>query len=201
VLQGKELDVRIIAALFGLIATVAIGAAVAAASRKREIVPLDDEDANEVRLVAIFAPVAFHSTASAFRGGTLDCWYGGGIIDLRDATLDEAGAHLEVKAVFGGAQIVIPRDWRVEIDVNGVGGARDVRPARELPVTAPLLTVSGTVVLGGIGVSSDIPQEALEGVRAEMVKRQKSGSDSEDEDPVVALETPDDLPIEAQATT
>jgi len=198
--------VRIIAALFGLIATIAIGAAVAAASRKREIVPIDDEDANEVRLVAIFAPVAFHSTATAFRGGTLDCWYGGGIIDLRDATLDAAGAHLDVKCVFGGAQIVIPRDWRVEIDVNGVGGARDVRPSRELPVTAPLLTISGTVVLGGLGVSSDIPQEALEGVRAEMLKRQKSDAGSGDAtEAIAAIEAPvepsADGPIEAPAST
>ena len=165
---------KFIAGLIGLFVTIAIGAAVAAASRKRDIVPLDDEDANEVRLVAIFSPVAFHSTASAFRGGTLDCWYGGGIIDLRDATLDSAGAHLEVKAVFGGAQIIVPRDWRVEIDGNGVGGARDVRPSRDLPVTAPLLTITSFVLFGGIGVSSDIPKEALESVRAEMLKRRKS---------------------------
>ena len=169
---------RIIAGLIGLFATLAIGAAVAAASRKQLIVPLEEEDADEVRLVAIFAPVAFHSTATAFRGGTLDCWYGGGIVDLRDATLDPAGAHLEVKAVFGGAQIVVPRDWRVEIDVSGVGGARDVRPSHDFPVTAPLLSISGFVIAGGLGVSSDIPKDALESVQAEVLKRRKG--DGED---------------------
>lgn len=169
---------RIFAGLIGLFATLAIGAAIAAASRKQQVVPLDDEDANEVRLVAIFSPVAFHSTATAFRGGTLDCWYGGGIVDLRDATLDPAGARLDVKAVFGGAQIVVPRDWRVEVDVSGVGGARDVRPSHDFPVTAPLLTVSGFVLMGGLGVSSDIPKEALENVRTEMLKRRKG--DGED---------------------
>jgi hypothetical protein len=170
--------VRIIAGLIGLFATLAIGAAIAAASRKQQVEPLDDEDANEVRLVAIFSPVAFHSTATAFRGGTLDCWYGGGIVDLRDAILDPAGAHLDVKAVFGGAQIVVPREWRVEVNVSGVGGARDVRPSADYPVTAPLLTVSGFVLMGGLGVSSDIPKEALESVRAEMLKRRKE--DGED---------------------
>jgi hypothetical protein len=199
--QGKELDVRIIAGLIGLFATLAIGAAIAAASRKQQVVPLDDEDANEVRLVAIFSPVAFHSNATAFRGGSLDCWYGGGIVDLRDATLDPAGAHLEVKAVFGGAQIIVPRDWRVEVDVNGVGGARDVRPSRDLPVTAPLLTVSGSVLLGGIGVSSDIPREALEGVRAEMLKRRKSeAGPAEATEPAAAPEAAADASIEAPAS-
>jgi hypothetical protein len=200
--QGKELDVRIIAGLIGLFATVAIGAAIAAASRKQQVVPLDEEDANEVRLVAIFSPVAFHSTATAFRGGTLDCWYGGGIVDLRDATLDPAGARLDVKAVFGGAQIVVPRDWRVEVDVNGVGGARDVRPSHDFPVTAPLLTVSGFVLMGGLGVSSDIPREALEGVRAEMIKRRKTDADDPElVQPAAESGASVNAAIEAPATT
>jgi hypothetical protein len=75
----------------------------------------------------------FHSTATAFRGGTLDCWYGGGIVDLRDATLDPAGAHLEVKAVFGGAQIlvaVVARRVQRERRRGGPGHAAEGRPAR-----------------------------------------------------------------------
>jgi hypothetical protein len=169
---------RFIGGLIGLFALLIGGAAVAAANRKQQIVPIDDEDADEVALVAIFSPVAFHSTATAFRGGTLDCWFGGGIIDLRDATLDPGGATLDVKGVFGGANIVVPRDWRVEVDVTGIGGARDVRPERESAVTAPLLTVTGFVAFGGLGVSSDVPREALEEVTKAMEARRKK-SDSE----------------------
>jgi hypothetical protein len=112
---------KLIAGLVGLFALGMAGAAAAALAAKQRIVPIDDPEADEVALVAIFAPVMFHSTATAFRGGTLDCWYGGGIVDLRDATLDPAGAHLEVKAVFGGAQILVPSSWRVESSVSGVG--------------------------------------------------------------------------------
>ena len=119
---------KLIAGLVGLFALGMAGAAAAALAAKQRIVPIDDPEADEVALVAIFAPVMFHSTASAFRGGTLDCWYGGGIVDLRDATLDPAGAHLEVKAVFGGAQILVPSSWRVESSVSGVGAAQDMRP-------------------------------------------------------------------------
>jgi hypothetical protein len=171
---------KFIAGLIGLFSVVMAGAAVAAVNRKREIVPVDDEDANDVALVAIFSPIAFHSTATAFRGGSLDCWYGGGIVDLRDATLDEGGAHLDVKTVFGGAQILVPDSWRVETTVGGLGGARDVRPSAERPVTAPLLTLSGFVLFGGVGVSSDIPKEALEGVaEAVAAQRRKDGLDAE----------------------
>jgi hypothetical protein len=168
---------RIIGGLIGLFALLIGGAAVAAANRKQQVVPVDDEDANDVALVAIFSPVAFHSTSTAFRGGTLDCWFGGGIIDLRDATLDSGGAVLDVKCIFGGAQIVVPRDWRVDVDVSGLGGARDVRPERDYDVTAPLLTVSGFVAFGGLGVSSDVPKEALEEVTKAMeAQRKKNGT-------------------------
>jgi hypothetical protein len=164
--------VKVIAGLIGLFALVMGGAAAAALAAKQRIVPVDAEDADEVALVAIFAPVMFHSTASAFRGGTLDCWYGGGIVDLRDATLDPAGAHLEIKAIFGGAQILVPASWRVESSVSGVGAARDMRTATELPVTAPLLSLGGVALFGGIGVTSEIEEEVLEEV-AEAVAAKK----------------------------
>jgi hypothetical protein len=160
----EEHEMRIIAGLVGLFALLMGGAAVAAVNRKQQIVPIDDEDANDVALVAIFGPVMFHSTATAFRGGTLDCWYGGGIVDLRDATLDPGGAHLEIKTVFGGAQILVPDAWRVESTVAGLGAAQDVRAKADRPVTAPLLTLSGFAILGGIGVTSTIDEETLEQV-------------------------------------
>ena len=105
---------KFIAGLIGLIATIAMAPPSPRPPGSGRSCRWTTRTRTRVRLVAIFSPVAFHSTASAFRGGTLDCWYGGGIVDLRDATLDPAGARLEVKAVFGGAQIVVPATggWR-----------------------------------------------------------------------------------------
>jgi hypothetical protein len=142
-----------------LVAAAAAGAIAARAARER-LVRRDDPEADEVALVAIFEPLQFRSRAQAFRGGTVDCWYGGGMIDLREATLDPAGATLRVKAIFGGGQIVVPDDWRVETRVTGIGGMGDTRPAIERPVTAPLLRVEGLAVFGGFGVSSTLPEGA-----------------------------------------
>jgi hypothetical protein len=182
--------VKFIAGLVGLFSLVMAGAAAAAIGRKQQIVPIEDESANDVALVAIFGPLAFHSTAGAFRGGTLDCWYGGGIVDLRDATLDEGGAHIDVKAVFGGAQILVPDTWRVESTVGGLGGARDVRPSAERPVTAPLLTLSGFVAFGGLGVSSDIPKEALDGVNQAVAARKAKENGSSGTPVTETIEAP-----------
>jgi hypothetical protein len=171
---------KVIGTIVGLFALGMAGAAAAALAAKQRIVPIDDPNADEVALVAIFAPIMFHSTSGAFRGGTLDCWYGGGIVDLRDATLDPAGAHLEIKTVFGGAQILVPDSWRVESTVTGVGAAQDVRAKTDRPVTAPLLTLSGLAVFGGVGISSqveeDVVKEVTEAVEAQKAKSAKAFS-------------------------
>jgi hypothetical protein len=162
--------------LLGLIAAFfaisSIGAAIGAIATKRRIVPIDDPEADEVTLRAIFEPVNFHSTAKSFRGGTLDAWYGGGIIDLRDATLDPSGARLEVRGIFGGGQIVVPDSWRVTTNVMGMGGVGDSRARAERPVTAPLLVIDGFVFMGGFGITSDLSPAQIDAVAQAVAARQ-----------------------------
>jgi hypothetical protein len=166
---------RIIAILWaGLMASMA-GAAVAALSMKQRIVPKAAPDADEVLLAAIFEPIAFESTAASFRGGRVELWYGGGIIDLRKATLDPAGARLDVRTVFGGAQLLVPETWNVTMDIRGIGGAGDGRTKIERALDAPRLTIEGTAFFGGLGVTSDIPAEAVRSVREAVARRQHDG--------------------------
>jgi hypothetical protein len=169
---------RLIALLGGGLMLAAALGTIAARSVKQQIVPVDAPDADEVKLAAIFEPIAFRSRATRFRGGTIDTWYGGGIIDLREATLDPAGATLHVRAVFGGGQIVVPEDWRVSSHVVGIGGLGDGRPRIERPEGAPRLTIDGVVVFGGFGVSSDIPEEGMKSLD-EAIARRRNGKATE----------------------
>jgi hypothetical protein len=156
-----------------------IAAAAAAFVAKHQLEAVDDENGDEVHLVSIFGPMAFHSTASAFRGGTIDCWYGGGVVDLRDARLDPAGAQLEVRAIFGGGQVLVPAEWQVESTVAGIGAARDMRPAQVRSADAPVLKLHGFVLFGGFGVMSDMPKEAIEQLTAAVAKqRDQNGSNA-----------------------
>jgi hypothetical protein len=151
---------RVVALLFGLLTITSIVGLVAAFRMKDRAIPRMDPDSDDVALVAILGPLAFRSRATAFRGGTLDCIYGGGVLDLREATLAPEGAHLQVRAFFGGGQILVPETWQVETRVMGLGGIGDARPKIERPMDAPRLTVEGIAILGGFGVASDIPEEA-----------------------------------------
>jgi hypothetical protein len=159
---------KILGRLFGLftggLMLASIAGMLAARAAKERMQTLDAPDADDVRLTAIFEPLSFRSTATQFRGGTVDCWYGGGVIDLREALLDPAGAHLEVRAIFGGAQIVVPESWRVSSKVVGIGGLGDGRPRVEHEVGAPHLTIEGLAIFGGFGVTSELPEAAARGL-------------------------------------
>lgn len=154
-----------------------VGAAVAALSLKRRLIPEASPDADEVRLAAIFEPISFESRATSFRGGEMELWYGGGIIDLRGATLAPGGATLRVRAVFGGAQLLVPDSWQVTTRVMGIGGAGDGRPRADRALDAPRLTVEGSAFFGGLGITTDIPEEAQRSIREAIAKRRGAGQD------------------------
>jgi len=141
----------------GIAATAAgmVAAAATAHNLQRTLVPTTDPSADEIVAVAIFAPLEFHSTSRNFRGGQLECWYGGGVLDLRDATLAPEGATLRVRAVFGGGQILVPADWKVVSTVRGAGGLQDIREAKGYAADGPELVIEGLLIAGGFAVSSE----------------------------------------------
>ena len=147
----------------GLVLAVILGAIGALAARRR-VVPVPAPDADEIELRAIFEPMHFQSRATGFRGGTIECWYGGGVIDLREAVLDPAGARLDVRAVFGGGQLIVPESWTVTVGAKGIGGVGDTRPRVERPADAPQLTIEGFVLFGGFAIMSEVAEDELRGL-------------------------------------
>lgn len=140
---------------FGLLASL-VASAIGAVMVKRSVEPSGDEDSNDVTLVSIFGPLQFSSRAQALRSIRLECWFGGGVLDLRDAVLEDGLAHLEVRAVFGGGELVVPEGWRVTNEVKGLGGIGDQRDdTDELPADAPELVLDGFVMFGGFGITSE----------------------------------------------
>jgi hypothetical protein len=137
-----------------------VAAAATAMNVKRGLVPTMDPAADEIVAVAIFGPLEFHSTSRNFRGGRLECWYGGGVLDLRDAALAPEGATLDVRAVFGGGQILVPTDWKVVSNVRGMGGLQDVREPKGYAAGAPELVIEGLLVAAGFAVMSEMDRGA-----------------------------------------
>ncbi len=145
----------------GWIASMIIGA-IAAMQAKRTIGQDTEESADEFTASSIFGPLAYHSTAQHLREGRLECWYGGGVLDLRDAVLAPDGATLRVRAVFGGGQILVPTNWRVVTSIRGLGGIQDSRPMQGRAENAPELSIEGIVYAGGFAVMSELDDDQAE---------------------------------------
>jgi hypothetical protein len=151
---------RVFAILLGAWFAFLAGAAVYAKLMGRQSTT-PEPDADEIDLVATFGPMEYHSTAGSFRGGSVTTWFGGGTLDLRNATLDPAGATIKTSTLFGGGNLIVPDDWRVETALVGIGGAGDGRPSGNPPAGAPTLRLEGLALFGGWGVTSEPPGEEL----------------------------------------
>ena len=163
--RGLSIGLRTLGLAWVALMVSTLAMAIASRASTKRVTAIDPE-ADEIRLRADLGPLAFTSRAKAFKGGTIDCWYGGGFVDLREATLDPAGARLRVRAVFGGGQLIVPDGWRIVRLVRGIGGLTDLRPATERGLDAPVLTIEGLALFGGFSVESTIAAKT----RAEIEK-------------------------------
>jgi hypothetical protein len=130
------------------------GLAAAAAFVKRAFPSRGDEESDEVALVAVFDGIDLKSRAKAFRGGSMVSWFGGIAVDLREAELAPA-AQLSVNALFGGIAIRTPSSWRIESTTKVIFGGVDAASPADLSPDAPVLTLEGTALFGGIAVNAD----------------------------------------------
>jgi hypothetical protein len=105
-------------------------------------------------LFAALGGVERRNTSKAFEGADLTAVFGGAELDLRDAEIVDRPARINAVALFGGAEVIVPRDWNVRMDVLPIlGGASDDRPRREEQHDSVDLEVTGFVAFGGISVS------------------------------------------------
>ncbi|MFC5970676.1 LiaF domain-containing protein [Halomarina salina] len=113
-----------------------------------------ESDGAYVDAFAMFGGVERRATGDAFTGANLTALFGGTELDLRDATPVERPVRVTATALFGGVDVVVPRDWRVEVDVLPVfGAAEDDRPRRAEEHDEVDLVVTGFAAFGGVSVS------------------------------------------------
>ena len=88
-----------------------------------------------------------------FRGGSITAVMAGVVVDLREAALSPEGATIHVQSAMSGIEVLVPRDWTVDCEVDAVYGGVDgerFTPAKGAP--GPRLRLTGTVVAGGLCV-------------------------------------------------
>ena len=113
--------------------------------------PPDAVGESHVSTLAVFSGSEKRSSAKSFTGANLTALFGGAELDLRDAEVADPPAHVSAIAMFGGVEVIVPREWRVEMDVLPIlGGASDERPRRAEEHDEVDLVVSGFAAFGGV---------------------------------------------------
>lgn len=100
---------------------------------------------------SLFGDVERRVRGTAFERANLITLFGGTTLDLRDASPEERPARVNVTVLFGGVDIVVPRDWNVELDVLPVFGAsEDSRLRVDADHETVDLVITGFVAFGGV---------------------------------------------------
>jgi hypothetical protein len=129
------------------------GMAAAAAFVKRAVPSRGDEESDELSLVAVYDGIDLKSRAKAFKGGSMLAWFGGIAVDLRDAEL-APGARLSLHTLFGGIAVKTPPSWRLESNTKALMGGVDAKTPTQIDPNAPVLTLEGVALFGGIAVGA-----------------------------------------------
>ncbi|MBV8255464.1 MAG: hypothetical protein JO154_22900 [Chitinophaga sp.] len=107
---------------------------------------------------AIFSGVNKLVMSKNFKGGTVSSVFGGADINLSQADIQDT-AVLDVTAIFGGCEIVVPSNWIVKTDVTTIlGGVEDKRSPELMRATTQgkTLIIKGSCIFGGVEIKSYI---------------------------------------------
>lgn len=107
--------------------------------------------------VAIFGGGQRIVYSDNFKGGSITAIFGGSEINLHNCKLADGVNTIDILALFGGAEIRVPRDWHVVINATPIFGGFSNKIIRDpaAPVdTTKTLVIKGLAMFGGIEVNS-----------------------------------------------
>jgi len=160
-----------IEALLGDLPDLAGGAAAVPAGVPTVVTALGPDERDRDTLYAIFGGIDRRGTWTVPRRMKIVAVFGGANLDLREARFPPGVVELDVTAVMGGINIVVPPGLAVQMHGSAImGGFADINraPANPDPDT-PLLRVRGLTMMGGVNVDMRLPGESERGAR----KRQR----------------------------
>ncbi len=110
-------------------------------------------NAEKIVCSAVFAGREIRVDNSVFSGADLSALFGGIDMNLKNAIIQK-NVTIEVKAIFGGVDIIMPSNVRVVVDVTPILGG--VENGTRTPLGAdentPTVFIRGTCIFGGLEV-------------------------------------------------
>jgi predicted membrane protein len=107
--------------------------------------------------VAVFGAIERRITSQDFQGGNINAIFGSVELDLRDATILQDEAILEINSVFGSVELRVPEAWQIVSRGQAAFGSfqDDTRNYRTENAATPLrksLILTGAAVFGSVEI-------------------------------------------------
>jgi predicted membrane protein len=120
-----------------------------------QFVEAETNDEDYINIDSVFGGVEKTVISKNFKGGQVNCVFGGAEINLMRADIN-GPVTLEISTVFGGTDITVPANWKVQSEISAIlGGVQDQRPYNEEALNNnKLLILKGSVVFGGVSIKA-----------------------------------------------
>ena len=128
---------------------VAVGFSIAFESSRHRKYEVSKKDRDEV--VAVLGGSNKQYTSDNYLGTSTTVVMGGNKIDLRKVHIKEQ-AIVSTTVIMGGLEVIVPRNIQVRNETNAILGGVEDKTDQEKVKDAPLLVITGDVIMGGISI-------------------------------------------------
>ena len=121
-------------------------------------VPWEDvtDSGDYFKISSVFSGVKRTILSKDFKGGYISCVFGGAEIDLTQADIN-GRVIIRLEEVFGGTKLIVPSNWIVQNEIEGVfHGVDDKRKYNTSATVNPekVLILKGSCVFAGVEIRS-----------------------------------------------
>ncbi|HTN36013.1 MAG TPA: DUF5668 domain-containing protein [Arachidicoccus sp.] len=114
----------------------------------------DNSSEDYLDVNSVFGSAEKSMFTKTFKGGNINCAFGGSKINLTQADIEER-ATLNISVAFGGAEITVPANWQIQNELTAIlGGIEDKRRLMATVDTKKTLILRGGIFCGGVEIKN-----------------------------------------------
>lgn len=96
----------------------------------------------------------YNFTSKKLEGAKFLAFMGGGTIDFREADMAGDKIEIDVFAMWGGLELIVPKTWSVIVQGMPIMGGIENKAAAAQQGSKKTLVITGTVIMGGVEVKN-----------------------------------------------
>jgi predicted membrane protein len=111
-------------------------------------------DDSTVQVSNILSGTDRRISSQEFKGGDVHNILGGTKVDLLEAKLAAGDWLLTVSTILGGVEILVPRDWQIEVHPTNILGGVDDHTRQNPAAGGGKLIIKASALLGGVDIKN-----------------------------------------------